>query len=102
METVAAARSSTIEVEALLQSTHLDTQGKNRTHLAPLAGYSVVLTGVDGVHRDGVIDSRGHAVVTVLPGQYVVSTSERDACYPVKVTLRAGDFRALSLKCAAP
>jgi hypothetical protein len=89
-------------VRAVLESTHLGANGELHTFRTPLAGRRVIATGPSGSRTTARVDGSGTATIALPAGRYVLSLSERDACYPTQVILRPGEVRAFELPCVAP
>jgi hypothetical protein len=91
-----------LRVRAVLESTHLGTDGQLHAFHTPLAGKHVMATDPSG-HRITVqVGGAGTVTIHLPAGRYVLTLSERDVCYPTHVALRPGEVRAIALPCVAP
>lgn len=109
---------ATLHLRALLYSTHLDADGHQRTFHAPLAGNRVIATGSAGERVSATVDGKGRATIRLPTGRYVLTLSQRDACFPLHVsiesgsagtaeanlhvTVQSGTVRTIDLLCVAP
>jgi hypothetical protein len=93
---------SVMHVRALLQSTHLDANGHWRRVSAPMSGYFVLAADESGRLERARVNARGDATMRLDPGKYVLTLSLRNACYPLKATVRAATERTVTLPCVAP
>jgi hypothetical protein len=102
-QTGSPAAPAVLRVSAFLVSTHMNARGHMQRFHPPLTGYRVIASDPAGKQVETArVDSRGHALVTLAPGRYVLTLSLEDACYPVTVTAFAGRSATVNLPCAAP
>jgi hypothetical protein len=92
---------STLRARAVLTSEH-PVNGKEQIFHGPLVGYSVAAVGVRGNRVTAAIDKSGLAVLRLPAGRYVVTTSDRDACPPARVTLASAEVLTVDLRCVTP
>jgi hypothetical protein len=92
---------STLRAEAILTSER-PVNGHEKVFRGPLTGYSVAAVATDGNRAVAQIDHSGLAVLHLPAGRYVVTTSEKDACPPAKVTLAPAEVLTVNLHCVAP
>jgi hypothetical protein len=92
---------STLRANAVLTSEH-PVEDKEEVFHGPLVGYSVTAVGMRGDRVTASIDKSGLAVLHLAAGQYVVTTTDKDACPPARVTLTSGEVLSVNLRCVAP
>ena len=71
------------------------------TYMQAFRGHSAIATRADGKKFTGVFGVQGTAVLDLPPGQYRVTTSIADVCYPLPIMIPARSAE-VTLTCGLP